>query len=98
LSRYIIEVPHSEEECITILDQMTGKPENLARFGFGCVDGDHRAIAVTEAENEQSARHILPLTLRSRGRIVKLEKFTLSDIKAIHEQLEMSNKQNRKSE
>lgn len=48
--------------------------------------GDHRAWMVVEAEDDAAVRRIIPPAFRDRSRIVKLNKFTPEQIKALHEQ------------
>ena len=79
MDRYLIESPHSEEDCDKVINeiQMAGY---LHYFDWGCKDGVHSAWAIIEAESRQHARQIVPWMVRDKARIVKLVKFEDADL------------------
>lgn len=86
-SRFLVISPHTPEECLATLDSVSamGK-ETLAKYDWGCMAGDHTAYAIVTAGNEEEAAKIVPESLRSKAKIVKLGKFTVEQIKKLHSQ------------
>jgi hypothetical protein len=82
---YLIESPHSKEECLQALDDVLARgPEFLARFEWGCMSGDHTAWAVVEAGSETAARSLVPVLVRSKARVVEVSKITPEQIRSFH--------------
>jgi hypothetical protein len=85
MSRYIVELPHTQEECLRNLDELSAKGnETLSKFDFGCNSGIHTGFAAVEATTDTDARKIVPSFLRDRARVVKVEKETIDQVKALH--------------
>jgi len=83
MSRFLIEVPHEAEKlacarAVRIL--LTTGSHFLTHADFGCLDGEHKAWIIAEAENKEGLRSIVPPTYRSQAKIVKLNKFALEEI------------------
>jgi hypothetical protein len=83
MDRYLIETTHTDEECIGLLDQVlaTGYLHNL---DWGCEDGDHTGWAIIEADNREQAMLAVPSMIRSKARVVRLNKFTDEDVQRLH--------------
>jgi hypothetical protein len=86
MARFLIEVPHEPEtvacaRAIQIL--LTSGSHFLTHADWGCMDSDHKAWIIVEVASKEEARSILPPSLRSEARIVKLNYFTLEEIDAI---------------
>ena len=85
MARYLIESPHTPAECLKALDAMLEKgAATLAKYDWGCMEGVHTGWTTVEAANESAARDTLPSSLRSKARIVKLNKFTPKEIESFH--------------
>ncbi len=83
--RYLIMSPHTAEECLKALDDVTAaSPALLAKFDWGCKAGDHTGYVVVQAASEDAARAMLPESQREKAKIVKLNKFTVEQIKSFH--------------
>ena len=83
---YLIESPHTKEECLQALDDVLARgPEFLTKFEWGCMSGDHTAWAVVEAPNETAARTMVPVLVRNKARIVEVGKITPEQIKSFHQ-------------
>ena len=86
MARYLIEVPHEEEEvaCARVVDIFlkTGS-HYLTHADWGCMDGDHRAWIIVEVDSKEEARRILPPAVRSHARITGLNRFDMEQIDAI---------------
>lgn len=84
--RYIVESPHTKEECLRALDEILAKsPETLKKFDWGCAEGDHTGYALIEAENEAKVRGMLPSFLKEKARVINVAKFTPEQIKSFHQ-------------
>ncbi len=83
--KYMIETPHTKEECLRALDEILAKgPETLRQFNFGCKAGDHTGYAIVDVKNEMDARNLVPGFLISKARIVPVDVFTPEVIKSLH--------------
>jgi len=87
MTRYLIEAPHTKEECLRNLDQTLAKgPEILDKFYFGCNYGEHTAWAIVDAESRSEAEKLLSdVVIRRRARIVEVGKSTPQEIRSMHE-------------
>lgn len=85
MSRYLIESPHTKEECLRTLDEILAKgAETLNKFDWGCGSGDHTGYALIEGENESRVRNMLPGFLREKARVIQVGKFTPDQIRSFH--------------
>lgn len=86
MARYLIESPHTKEECLRALDEILVRgPGALAKYDFGCMSGDHTGYVIVEAGSESEAKESVPTFLRGKARCVKLDKFTPEQIKSFHQ-------------
>ncbi len=86
MAKFMVEVPHSKEECLKMLDEMMeNKPKQLDKFYWGCSTGNHTGWAFMDADTENEVRNMLPSTMRDEVRITKVDLFTPKQIKAFHE-------------
>ena len=82
MDEYLIELPHTKEECIEAGDEMKDS-ELLPKVNWGCMSGVHNGWAIVEAENESVARSLIDSDiLRNKARIVKVVKFAKEDIES----------------
>jgi hypothetical protein len=89
VARYLIEVTHESEtlacaRAIKLLLQ-TGS-HFLTHADFGCMDNDHRAWIVVEADSKEEARNLVPAIYRTRATVTGLNKFSLEEIDALIKQ------------
>jgi hypothetical protein len=83
--RYVILSPHTREECLRALDEILANgPDALARYEWGCMDGDHTGYAIVEAGSKGEAAATVPAFLRGKARVVKLNRFTQEQIREFH--------------
>jgi hypothetical protein len=81
---YLIEARHSPSECVQAMDEALARgPRFLAQFDWGCVAGEHTGWATVQAENESQAREMVPSVVRSKARIVRVDKVTPDHINAM---------------
>ena len=82
---YLIESPHTKEECLKALDETLARgPQNLAQFDWGCMAGQHVGWATVNAGSESEARNMVAPIVRDKARIVAVDKFTPSQIESFH--------------
>ena len=85
MARYLIESPHTPEECMKVLDAILMMGTGLLdKFDFGCQVGEHTVWAVVEAGSESAARNMVPAFVRNKARIVEVSKFTPQQIRGAH--------------
>ena len=84
MHRYLIETPHSSEECQSLVDNIRAMGY-LTHFEWGCDSGVHTGWAIIEAESEAQARLVVPVLARSKARVVKLNKFGVDELRSLHE-------------
>ncbi len=83
--KYMIETPHTKEECLRALDEELAKgPDILKKFNYGCKAGDHTGYAIVDVKNEMEARNLVPGFLLNKARIVEVDIFTPEVIKSLH--------------
>ncbi len=87
MSDYLIESTHTPEECLLELDTIVQQdPQVFDTLEFGCLAGDHRAVAIVKAESESQALGFVPASRRNRTKVTPLTRFTPEDIRKAHEQ------------
>ena len=87
MSDFMIQSPHSKEECLHALDEtLAAGPEVLAKYEFGCTKGDHTGYAIVNVPDENTARGMVPKFLRSKAKVVQVTPFTPEAIRALHKQ------------
>jgi len=85
MARYMIESPHTEEECLRALDEELEKGRDiLGKFDFGCKVGDHTAYAIVDVKGKNDALNLVPFFLQNKARIVEVGKITPEMIKSFH--------------
>lgn len=85
MSDFMIQVPHTKEECMRSLDEtLAAGTEVLSKYEFGCMKGDHTAYAMVSSKDESSARGLVPQFLRSKAKVIPVERMTPESIQALH--------------
>ena len=76
MDRYIIISSHTSEDCKMAIKQFRHYNQGfLTHFEWGCMDNDHRAYAIIEAESHESALMSVPPIFREKTRVIKLTNF-----------------------
>jgi hypothetical protein len=86
MARFLIEVPHEakEQECaLAVKILLDSGSHYLTHADFGCLDGEHKAWIIIEADSKEEARFVVPSIFRPRARIIQLNKFSLAEIEEI---------------
>ena len=83
MARFLIESPHEAEPvaCVRAVEVFLETGSHfLTNADWGCLDGEHKAWIILEADSKEEARFVLPPAYRPEAKIVRLTKFTLEDI------------------
>lgn len=89
MARFLIEVPHGAKtkECaLAVKVLLSSGSHYLTNAEYGCLDGEHKAWIIIEADSKEDAKYIIPSLLRSKAKIVQLNKFSLEEIDEVLEQ------------
>ena len=85
MARFLLESPHTPEECDGEIDSILAFSKELFnRIDWGCKAGEHTGWAVVEAQDEKTARMLLPTFLRQKAHVVHLNKFTVEEVQSWH--------------
>lgn len=81
MDRYLVISNHTAEDCkMAIRHFMEYHSGFLNHFEWGCMDGEHAAYAIVEAENHEHAKMAVPALLRDKAKVVKLTSFSKESI------------------
>jgi hypothetical protein len=83
MAKFLIEVPHEAEEiaCLRAIEIFLKSGSHfLTRADWGCMDGEHKAWIILEADDKEDARHVLPPAYRPQAKIISLTGFALEDV------------------
>lgn len=83
LDTYLIESPHTVEECMGVMDE-ANKAKQLGAWDWGCMAGNHTAYRMVKAADETAALAMVPASVRSKARAMKLMKMTPAQLEAAH--------------
>ncbi len=95
MARFLIEVPHEakRQECaLAVKILLSSGSHFVTHADFGCLDGEHKAWVIIEADTKEEARFVVPSIFRPRAKITQLNKFSLAEMEEIlaHHQEEPS--------
>ena len=78
MPRYLIEIPHSADtiECNKIIKLFLESGSHLlSNADWGCKDGVHKSWFISEFDNKEQAKQIVPMLLRNEALIIEITKF-----------------------
>lgn len=82
---FMVEIPHTIEECILRIEQMAvNSSDLLEKTEWGCLSGEHTSWTLMEAESEAIARTVLPEDMRDTARIHEVNRLTLDYMRSRH--------------
>ncbi|MEK6590936.1 MAG: hypothetical protein AABZ11_09690 [Nitrospinota bacterium] len=85
MKRYILETPHTKEECLRELDEIMAEGKNIMdKFYWGCGAGDHTGYSLVDAESESEVWKMVPGFIRNKAKIVELSQYTPEQIRSFH--------------
>ena len=83
MSKYLIEVPHDEDEkeCARVVEVFLKSGSHfLTHADWGCRDGEHKAWIMADVNSKQDAIYIIPPAFRTQAKVVSLSKFSMKDV------------------
>ena len=83
MSRFMIEVPHEAEKtaCLRAVKVLLETGSHfLTNADFGCMDGEHKAWILVEADGKEEARAVVPRPYRAEAKVTRLDRFELKEI------------------
>ena len=83
MDRYMIVTPHTDEECLKLLDWIQAQGY-LHHFDWGCKSGEHCGWAILEVDSEHQALLAVPPLLRGKAHAFKLSKYKDEDLVSLH--------------
>jgi hypothetical protein len=84
-NKYMVQVPHTKEECLSALDEFKEKGANyLSKWEFGCGDNDHTGYAMLFGKDANDVKSKLPKSAQAKAKIAKVSKFTVKQIEDFH--------------
>lgn len=85
--KYMIELPHTTEECLKALDETkAGARDLLPLIDWGCRVGYHTGWVLVDAASDYEARsRITSSFLRSTAKVIQVSKFTEKEIDSFHQ-------------
>jgi hypothetical protein len=87
LTTYLVISPHTPEQCLATLDAVSAEThgkEELAKWEWGCMSGDHTGYLMVAAASADDALKHVPELERGAARAIALNKFTPEQIAAFH--------------
>ena len=83
MDRYMIILPHTAEDCVFAVKQVEAIGM-ITHFDWGCRDNDHTGYVTLEAHSKSEAIMSVPTALRPKARVIRLNKFSPEEVKAMH--------------
>lgn len=83
MSKYLIEVAHGSEkfECLRSVSILLSSGSHfLMNAEWGCLDGEHKAWFMMDAESKEEAMMVVPPAYRKDTKISKLNRFNLGEV------------------
>jgi hypothetical protein len=88
MSAYLVNSPHTAEECLGALDEVAASDKNaLDNWYWGCMDGDHTGYEIVQASSRTEALKVVPENLRAKAKATKLNKFTAEQVASMHKMM-----------
>ena len=85
MAKYVVEAPHTPEECSKALDEILAKdPKLLDKFVWGCMQGVHTGWAYIDAKSKGEVSAMIPKSVQSKAKITEVSKFTPEQIRSSH--------------
>lgn len=86
MPKFLIDVPHAPDAlaCARVVQVfLTSGSHFLTNADWGCLDDEHHAWMIVDADDKDEARLIVPPAFRPQARIVALNRFSMDQIDAI---------------
>ena len=88
---YLIETPHTEEECASgaeewLRSELPRKAELFDKTYFGCEAGVHDAWTIADFENEDEAWKYVSQAERAKARVVPVNAYSFEEMVTAHQE------------
>ena len=83
MAKFLIEVPHEAEQvaCLRTVEVFLKSGSHfLTHADWGCMDGEHKAWIIIEADSRENAKSVLPPAFRPQARVIRLNTFSVEEI------------------
>jgi len=83
MTKYLVEVPHGPDriECLRSIQVFLSSGSHfLTNADWGCLDGEHKAWFIIEADSREEALWVVPPFYRKDTKITRLSKFKLKSV------------------
>lgn len=84
--KFLIELPHEDEflACARVVRVFLESGSHyLTNAEWGCMDDIHKSWIIVEADSKEEARMVLPPTYRPEATIVRLNRFSMSELESM---------------
>jgi hypothetical protein len=82
MRKYIVISPHTSEDCRKAVKEFREYNAGFfTHFDWGCMDKDHTAYAIFEADSHETAKMAVPALFREKTRVIMLTNFDPSKTK-----------------
>ncbi|MFQ6026894.1 MAG: hypothetical protein ACE5Q6_05190 [Dehalococcoidia bacterium] len=86
MAHYVIEMLHTDQDCLFALDTITELGMGILHHSWwGCGFGVHTGWLDIEVDSEQDALGVIPPEIRKQARIVQVQRLTTGKVKALHQ-------------
>ena len=86
MARYLVELPHTKEDCLQALDSVVAFSNSLIdRIDWGCGGDVHTGWLLIEAQDANAAKMMVPTNIRDRAKAVQLNKFSAEQVRSFHD-------------
>lgn len=76
MKKFIVISSHTSEDCKAAVSHFRKYDAGfLTNFEWGCLDNDHTAYAIVEAEKHEDAKMAVPAIFRDKTKVVRLTNF-----------------------
>ena len=73
MGRYMVISSHTLEDCRMAVQHFSDYYAGfLTHFEWGCIDHDHHAYAIVEAESHEQAKMAVPPLFRDKTKVIQL--------------------------
>lgn len=83
MAKYLVEVSHGSDktDCLrSVQILMSTGSHFLTNADWGCLDGEHKAWFIMEAESKEEVLRVIPAFYWKDTKVILLNKFILKDI------------------
>jgi hypothetical protein len=88
MARFLVQAPHTSEQCLSALDELVAMgPGAIDSWDLGCATGDHSnhvGYTTIEAADAASARGMIPESARPQAQVTEVGKVSEEQVRSYH--------------